>query len=50
MAAKAHSGCPYHKGHKPQKKKNYQKMQRVNACLYLIYMGFSEYYCAQIKI
>lgn len=21
MAAKAHSGCPYHKGHKPQKKK-----------------------------
>lgn len=25
-------------------------MQRVNACFYLTYMGFSEYYCGQIKI
>lgn len=30
--------------------RNYQKMQRVNGCLYLIYMGFSEYYCGPIRI
>lgn len=48
LAAKAHSGCPCHKGYKPQK--NYQKIQRINACLYLIHMGFSEYYGGQIKI